>query len=114
MFLSPQLPAAPCRSPVLTIVVPAGLADREVGSADAGVVQAELRRLRVPRRVSASEHRWHHPWLRLRRCLAFTETTEHWTVGVVEGRAMIRGLRLALACFVERIVVEGDDLVLRR
>uniref|UniRef100_A0A0D9ZXW9 RNase H type-1 domain-containing protein n=1 Tax=Oryza glumipatula TaxID=40148 RepID=A0A0D9ZXW9_9ORYZ len=30
------------------------------------------------------------------------------------GRAMIRGLRLALACFVERNVVEGDDLVLRR
>ncbi|EAY97553.1 hypothetical protein OsI_19481 [Oryza sativa Indica Group] len=44
--------------------------------------------------------------------LAFAEITEHWTVGVVEARAMIRGLRLALACFVERLVVEGDDLVL--
>ncbi|BAS93480.1 Os05g0348500 [Oryza sativa Japonica Group] len=44
--------------------------------------------------------------------LAFAETTEHWTVGVVEARAMIRGLRFALACFIERLVVEGDDLVL--
>uniref|UniRef100_A0A0E0L1G0 RNase H type-1 domain-containing protein n=1 Tax=Oryza punctata TaxID=4537 RepID=A0A0E0L1G0_ORYPU len=44
--------------------------------------------------------------------LAFTETTEHWTVGVVEAPALIQGLRMALACFVERIVVEGDDLVL--
>ncbi len=44
--------------------------------------------------------------------LAFAETTEHWTVGVVEARALIKGLKLALACFVERIVVEGDDLVL--
>ncbi|KAF0920938.1 hypothetical protein E2562_037785 [Oryza meyeriana var. granulata] len=44
--------------------------------------------------------------------VAFSERTEHWTVGVVEARAMIHGLRLALSCFVERIVVEGDDLVL--
>ncbi|EAY97610.1 hypothetical protein OsI_19535 [Oryza sativa Indica Group] len=44
--------------------------------------------------------------------LAFAETTEHWTVGVVEARALIKGLKLALKCFVERIVVEGDDLVL--
>ncbi|KAG8096349.1 hypothetical protein GUJ93_ZPchr0013g34316 [Zizania palustris] len=44
--------------------------------------------------------------------LAFAETTEHSTVGVVEARALIRGLRLALACSVQRLVVEGDDLVL--
>jgi ribonuclease HI len=44
--------------------------------------------------------------------LAFAETTEHRGVGVVEARAMMRGLRLALSCGVERLVVEGDDLVL--
>ncbi|KAF0920035.1 hypothetical protein E2562_032609 [Oryza meyeriana var. granulata] len=44
--------------------------------------------------------------------VAFSERTEHWTVGVVEARAMIHGLRLALSCFIERIIVEGDDLVL--
>ncbi|KAL5218674.1 hypothetical protein ABZP36_019358 [Zizania latifolia] len=43
---------------------------------------------------------------------AFAEKTEHSTVGVVEARALIRGLRLALACSVKRLVVEGDDLVL--
>ncbi|XP_010230178.2 uncharacterized protein LOC104582380 [Brachypodium distachyon] len=43
---------------------------------------------------------------------AFAERTEHSTVGIVEARAMIRGLRLALGCFLGRLVVEGDDLVL--
>uniref|UniRef100_A0A0D9WFD7 RNase H type-1 domain-containing protein n=1 Tax=Leersia perrieri TaxID=77586 RepID=A0A0D9WFD7_9ORYZ len=40
---------------------------------------------------------------------AFAETREHWTVGVVEARAMIPGLNIALGLFV---VVEGDDLVI--
>lgn len=44
--------------------------------------------------------------------LAFAEPTEHSTAGIVEARALIRGLRLALSCFVERLVVEGDDRVL--
>jgi ribonuclease HI len=44
--------------------------------------------------------------------LAFAEETEHSTVGIVEARAMIRGLRLALALRLRRVVVEGDDLVL--
>ena len=46
--------------------------------------------------------------------LAFAETTEHAPVGVVEARALIRGLRLALSCYMGRLVVEGDDLVLVR
>ncbi|RLM98336.1 uncharacterized protein C2845_PM06G16500 [Panicum miliaceum] len=44
--------------------------------------------------------------------LAFAEPTEHSTVGIVEARAMIRGLRLALGLGLRRVVVEGDDLVL--
>nr|CAB3465051.1 unnamed protein product [Digitaria exilis] len=44
--------------------------------------------------------------------LAFAERTEHSTVGIVEARAMIRGLRLALELGLHRVVVEGDDLVL--
>ncbi|XP_004963656.1 uncharacterized protein LOC101762429 [Setaria italica] len=44
--------------------------------------------------------------------LAYAEQTEHSTVGIVEARAMIRGLRLALALGLQRVVVEGDDLVL--
>ncbi|CAM0872742.1 unnamed protein product [Alopecurus aequalis] len=44
--------------------------------------------------------------------LAFAEPTEHSTFGIVEARALIRGLRLALSCFIRRLVVEGDDLVL--
>ncbi|CAL4956198.1 unnamed protein product [Urochloa decumbens] len=44
--------------------------------------------------------------------LAFAETTEHSTVGIVEARAMIRGLRLALELGVDRVIAEGDDLVL--
>ncbi|CAN6327586.1 unnamed protein product [Urochloa humidicola] len=44
--------------------------------------------------------------------LAFAEPTEHSTVGIVEARAMIRGLRLALELGVERVIAEGDDLVL--
>ena len=45
--------------------------------------------------------------------VAFAERTEHWSVGVVEARALIRGLRLALSFFLGgRLVVEGDDLVL--
>ncbi|CAO2203758.1 unnamed protein product [Urochloa humidicola] len=46
--------------------------------------------------------------------LAFAEPTEHSTVGIVEARAMIRGLRLALELGVERVIAEGDDLVLAR
>jgi hypothetical protein len=44
--------------------------------------------------------------------LAFAEPTDHSTVGIVEARAMIRGLRLALGLHLQRLVVEGDDLVL--
>ncbi|CAN6217121.1 unnamed protein product [Urochloa humidicola] len=44
--------------------------------------------------------------------LAFAEQTEHSTVGIVEARAMIRGLRLALELGLDRVIVEGDDLVL--
>ncbi|XP_039803633.1 uncharacterized protein LOC120667670 [Panicum virgatum] len=44
--------------------------------------------------------------------LAFAEPTKHSTVGIVEARAMIRGLRLALGLGLRRVVVEGDDLVL--
>lgn len=43
---------------------------------------------------------------------AFAERTEHASVGIVEARALIRGLQLALDCFVGRLVVEGDDQVL--
>uniref|UniRef100_J3LMX0 RNase H type-1 domain-containing protein n=1 Tax=Oryza brachyantha TaxID=4533 RepID=J3LMX0_ORYBR len=44
--------------------------------------------------------------------MSFGETTDHSTVGVVEARALIRGLRLAVSCCIKRLVVEGDDLVL--
>ncbi|RLN30224.1 uncharacterized protein C2845_PM05G31890 [Panicum miliaceum] len=44
--------------------------------------------------------------------IAFAEPTEHSTVGIVEARAMVRGLRLALGLGLRRVVVEGDDLVL--
>jgi hypothetical protein len=44
--------------------------------------------------------------------LAFAEPMDHSTVGIVEARAMIRGLRLALGLHLQRLVVEGDDLVL--
>lgn len=44
--------------------------------------------------------------------LAFAEQTEHSTVGIVEARAMIRGLQLARELGLQRVMVEGDDLVL--
>ncbi|KAL6610504.1 hypothetical protein ACP70R_040473 [Stipagrostis hirtigluma subsp. patula] len=44
--------------------------------------------------------------------LAFAEKTEHSTVGIVEARALIRGLQLARGLRLERVVAEGDDLVL--
>ncbi|KAL6618920.1 hypothetical protein ACP70R_034059 [Stipagrostis hirtigluma subsp. patula] len=44
--------------------------------------------------------------------LAFAEKTEHSTVGIVEARALIRGLQLARGLQLERVVAEGDDLVL--
>ncbi|CAO2183654.1 unnamed protein product [Urochloa humidicola] len=44
--------------------------------------------------------------------LTFAEQTEHSTVGIVEARAMIRGLHLALELGLDRVIVEGDDLVL--
>ena len=44
--------------------------------------------------------------------LAFADPTEHSTVAIVEARAMIRGLRLALELRLQRVVVEGDNLVL--
>ncbi|XBH64689.1 hypothetical protein VPH35_118407 [Triticum aestivum] len=44
--------------------------------------------------------------------VAFAEPTEHSTVGIVEARALIRGLRLALSRFRGRLVAEGDDLML--
>jgi hypothetical protein len=46
--------------------------------------------------------------------LSFAERTEHSTVGIVEARAMVRGLRLALGLHLQRLVVEADDLVLVR
>ncbi|OEL13880.1 hypothetical protein BAE44_0025101 [Dichanthelium oligosanthes] len=47
-----------------------------------------------------------------RLVLAFAEKTEHSTVGIVEARAMLRGLQLAGQLGLERVVAEGDDLVL--
>ncbi|KAI4982322.1 hypothetical protein ZWY2020_022814 [Hordeum vulgare] len=44
--------------------------------------------------------------------VAFAEPTEHSTVGIVEARALIRGLRLALTRFRGGLVAEGDDLML--
>ncbi|KAL6609634.1 hypothetical protein ACP70R_039603 [Stipagrostis hirtigluma subsp. patula] len=44
--------------------------------------------------------------------LAFAEKTEHSTVGIVEARALIRGLQLMRGLRLERVVAEGDDLVL--
>ncbi|XP_010229762.1 uncharacterized protein LOC104582121 [Brachypodium distachyon] len=46
--------------------------------------------------------------------LAFAERTAHAPVGVVEGRALIRGLQLALDLGCRRLLVEGDDLTLVR
>ncbi|CAM0946480.1 unnamed protein product [Alopecurus aequalis] len=46
--------------------------------------------------------------------LAFGEKTQHAGVGVVEARALIRGLHLALQIGIDRLVVEGDDLTLVR
>ncbi|CAL4889667.1 unnamed protein product [Urochloa decumbens] len=46
---------------------------------------------------------------------AFAERTPHAPIGVVEARALIRGLRLAEdGGFIHRLVVEGDDLTLVR
>ncbi|XBI58272.1 hypothetical protein VPH35_039520 [Triticum aestivum] len=44
--------------------------------------------------------------------VAFAELTEHSTVGIVEARALIHGLRLAMSFFRGGLVVEGDDQVL--
>ncbi|OEL13207.1 hypothetical protein BAE44_0025775 [Dichanthelium oligosanthes] len=44
--------------------------------------------------------------------LAFAEPTEHSTVGIVEALALIRGLQLAEELGLDRVVAEGDDLVL--
>ncbi|KAE8782703.1 hypothetical protein D1007_43976 [Hordeum vulgare] len=46
--------------------------------------------------------------------LAYAERTEHAGVGVVEARALMRGLELALAMGCTSLVVEGDDLTLVR
>uniref|UniRef100_A0A0E0Q226 RNase H type-1 domain-containing protein n=1 Tax=Oryza rufipogon TaxID=4529 RepID=A0A0E0Q226_ORYRU len=47
--------------------------------------------------------------------LAFAERTPHATIGVVEARALIRGLQLALDHgWNDRLLVEGDDLTLVR
>lgn len=43
--------------------------------------------------------------------LTFAEQTEHSTVNIVEARAMIRGLQLARELSLDRMVVEGDDLM---
>jgi hypothetical protein len=43
---------------------------------------------------------------------AFAEPTEHAKIGVVEARALIKGLRLARSFFKGMLVVEGDDLTL--
>ncbi|RLN08738.1 uncharacterized protein C2845_PM11G02650 [Panicum miliaceum] len=46
---------------------------------------------------------------------AFAERTGHAPIGVVEARALIRGLRLAHESgFIDRLFVEGDDLTLVR
>ncbi|KAL6851773.1 hypothetical protein ACP4OV_020337 [Aristida adscensionis] len=44
--------------------------------------------------------------------LAFAERTDHSTVGIVEARALIRGLQHARGLRLDRVVAEGDDLVL--
>ncbi|KAK1612164.1 hypothetical protein QYE76_035837 [Lolium multiflorum] len=44
--------------------------------------------------------------------LSFAERTEHAPIGIVEARALIRGLKLALDYGCDRLVVEGDDLTL--
>ncbi|TVU20601.1 hypothetical protein EJB05_36815, partial [Eragrostis curvula] len=44
--------------------------------------------------------------------LSFAEKTEHSTVGIVEARALIRGLRLARGLGLSMVMAEGDDLVL--
>lgn len=44
--------------------------------------------------------------------LSFAKRTQHARVGVVEARALIHGLRLALVSGYDRLVVEGDDLTL--
>ncbi|OEL34016.1 L-lactate dehydrogenase [Dichanthelium oligosanthes] len=45
---------------------------------------------------------------------AFAERTDHAPIGVVEALALIRGLHLAAeqCCFIYRLLVEGDDLML--
>jgi ribonuclease HI len=45
---------------------------------------------------------------------SFAERTEHAPIGIVEARALIRGLKLALDFGCDRLVVEGDDLTLVR
>ena len=46
---------------------------------------------------------------------AFAERTGHTPIGVVEARALARGLRLAQdSGFIHRLFVEGDDLTLVR
>jgi ribonuclease HI len=44
--------------------------------------------------------------------VSFAEKTEHSTVGVVEARALRRGLLLARELGLDRVVAEGDDQVL--
>jgi ribonuclease HI len=44
--------------------------------------------------------------------VSFAEKTEHSTVGIVEARALRRGLQLARELGLDRILAEGDDLVL--
>ena len=46
--------------------------------------------------------------------LAFAERTPHAPIGIVEGRALMRGLQLALHFGCRRLLVEGDDLTLVR
>uniref|UniRef100_A0A453ADZ8 RNase H type-1 domain-containing protein n=1 Tax=Aegilops tauschii subsp. strangulata TaxID=200361 RepID=A0A453ADZ8_AEGTS len=46
--------------------------------------------------------------------VAYAERTEHAGVGVVEARALMRGLELALGMGCSSLVVEGDDLTLVR
>uniref|UniRef100_A0A0E0KCK7 RNase H type-1 domain-containing protein n=1 Tax=Oryza punctata TaxID=4537 RepID=A0A0E0KCK7_ORYPU len=74
-----------------------------VGATSRQLVQAQFRRASIGGAIRGPDGRV---------VIAFAETADHWCIGVVEARALTRGLRLALACFMERLVVEGDDLVL--
>jgi hypothetical protein len=44
--------------------------------------------------------------------LAFAEPTEYSTMGIVETRAIVRGLRPTLELNLQRLMIDGDDFLL--